>query len=130
MEKYSAQLDFNSDSAVLFTDRNFLVISAHLKSSNLHIAQAQGMFEQLSNILDEHPLLKIMIGIDANHFIPDTHIPFRLVPSNQEKPTTIKKRTYLQAQFKKAGEEVRAVKDHLIAKGHIEEFQIEAIDGK
>lgn len=44
MEKHGKELDFNNDTAFIFTDRHYLLISAHLKSSKLHIEQAKAMF--------------------------------------------------------------------------------------
>lgn len=69
MNKYGQDLDFNSDTSYLFTNKNFLLISAHLKSNNLHFEQAKAMFATLRQIKSENPLLKIMIGMDANHFL-------------------------------------------------------------
>lgn len=48
--------------------------------------------------------------MDANHY-PDEHNfvdedgkqLFFMVPDNPDRPTTIKKRSFLQAQYKKAG---------------------------
>ena len=62
-------MDFNNDTAFIFTDRHYLLISAHLKSNKLHIEQAKSMFETLRKIKEEHPLLKIIIGMDANHLV-------------------------------------------------------------
>jgi hypothetical protein len=115
-------LDFNNDTAFIFTDRHYLLISAHLKSSKLHIEQAKGMFEILRKIKEEHPLLKIIIGMDSNHLVHHENLlndkreqMFFLTPRTQDKPTTVKKRSFMQAQFKKAGLAVSEVKDHIVA---------------
>jgi hypothetical protein len=55
-------------------------------------------------------MLKMIVGIDANHFIKSEDIPESLklnrVPENEDIPTTQKKRTYLQSQFGKSDKEV------------------------
>ena len=68
------------------------------------------MFTKLKQIKEEHPLMRIIIGMDANHFLDQTNLfdpqgrqVFFIAPSVPEKPTTIKKRSFLQAQYKKAG---------------------------
>jgi hypothetical protein len=50
MEKYGKDLDINNDTAFIFTDRHYLLISAHLKSNKLHLEQAKSMFETLRRI--------------------------------------------------------------------------------
>lgn len=136
MERHGKELDFNSDTAFIFTDRHYLLISAHLKSSKLHIEQAKAMFETLRGIKEQHPLLKIIIGMDANHLVKHENLldengrqMFFLTPSQPEKPTTVKKRSFLQAQFKKSGIAVSEVKDHIVASRDIFESRIERIDG-
>lgn len=69
MQRYGKDLDFNGDSAFLFTDRDFLIVSGHLKSNKLHLEQAKDMFKTLERIKEEQPLLKVIVGIDANHFM-------------------------------------------------------------
>jgi len=44
IDKYSEILNFNQDSAFVFTDKNYLLISGHLKSSKVHLEQAKDMF--------------------------------------------------------------------------------------
>lgn len=81
------------------------------------------MFETLKKIKEEHPLLKIIIGMDSNHYLvhhenllnDKGEQMFFLTPSTQDKPTTVKKRSFMQAQFKKAGLAVSEVKDHIVA---------------
>jgi hypothetical protein len=46
-QQYAKELDFNGDSAFLFTDRDFLIVSGHLKSNKLHLEQAKDMFKTL-----------------------------------------------------------------------------------
>ncbi len=41
MEQYGKDLDFNADTSYLFTNKNYLLISAHLKSNKLHLEQAK-----------------------------------------------------------------------------------------
>lgn len=47
MERYKNSLDFNNDTSFLFTNKNYLLISAHLKSKKIHIEQTQEMFKIL-----------------------------------------------------------------------------------
>lgn len=41
MEQYGKDLDFNEDTAFIFTDKHYLIISAHLKSKKIHYEQAK-----------------------------------------------------------------------------------------
>jgi len=111
IKEYAELLDFNNDTAFLFTDKNYLLISAHLKSKKeIYIRQAKEMFATLREIRTNHPLLKIILGMDANHFIDETLLfndehqqQFFMMPSAPDKPTSIKKRSFMQAQFVKGG---------------------------
>ena len=70
MERYGKDLDFNEDSSFIFTDKNYLLLSVHLKAKKqINCVQAKDMFAILKEIKAAHPLLKIVIGMDANHFI-------------------------------------------------------------
>lgn len=75
--------------------------------------------------------MKIIVGIDSNHFLADTqnshleHAPFL-----EGKSTTVKKRSFLQAQFKKAEIAVSEVKDHIISSQEIYKHYIEKVNGK
>lgn len=138
IDKYGDMLDFNNDSVCLFTSRNYLIISAHLKSNKKHLEQAVEMFKALREVRAQHPFIKIIIGMDANHLIHHENLLneegkqiFFLTPSVPERVTTIKKRSHMQAQFKKAGLEVSEVKDHIVSSNPIneEEVWIETIDG-
>ena len=73
------------------------------------------MFEVINEIMNEHPLLKIIIGIDANHFMKnhDTR-GLEVIPATETEHTSTKKRTFVQAQFSKADIMTSAVKDHII----------------
>jgi UDP-N-acetylglucosamine 2-epimerase len=121
MKQYGDKLDFNKDTAFLFTDKNYLLISAHLKSKKeIYLKQAKEMFDTLRQIRTDHPLLKIVLGMDSNHFVDATLLYneqeqqlFFMVPTLPEKPTTVKKRSFMQAQYSKAGVEVSEVKDHV-----------------
>jgi len=42
MEKYGKTLDINNDTAFLFTNKNYLIISGHLKSKKeIYVKQAE-----------------------------------------------------------------------------------------
>ncbi len=47
MQRYEKVLDFNNDTSFIFTEKNYLLISAHLKAKKIHIEQAKEMFETL-----------------------------------------------------------------------------------
>ncbi len=92
------------------------------------------MFDTLERILTDHPMLKFMMGIDANHFIKDESYPdtvnFKRVPENNEIPTTLKKRTFLQCQFDKSNIEVSEVKDMIITNRTVQKYLVENVEGK
>jgi hypothetical protein len=96
------------------------------------------MFETLRTIKAEHPFLKIVIGMDANHFIEGANLMdadgatqlFSIFPATEERPTTVKERTFLQAQFKKAGVRVSEVKDEIVTTNQILESHIEKANGE
>jgi hypothetical protein len=77
--------------------------------------QARDMFQVLGELCDAHPMIKIIIGIDANHFIGSCRTIFmNYAPKNKDEATTLKQRTYLQTQVGKAGEMVRECKDFIL----------------
>ena len=97
------------------------------------------MFSFLKGIKSNPELknLKIVIGMDANNFLAQENLfnekkekVFGMAPDRQNKPTTVKKRSFMQAQFKKAGEAVSEVKDHVASTLPILSYRIERIDGK
>lgn len=71
MDRFAKVLNFNNDSAFIITNRNYLIISGHLKAKKIHYEQAKQMFTTLRSIKKEFPYLKILIGMDSNHFILD-----------------------------------------------------------
>jgi len=137
MEKYASSLDFNKDTAFLFTNKNYLILSVHLKSKKeVNVEQAKEMFAVLNGIKQSHPELKIIIGMDANNYLTqEKYLDSKgktfchMVPQTKEKVTTIKKRSFMQAQFKKAGEEVSEVKDHIASTHPITSYKIEKVNG-
>ena len=88
----------------------------------------------MEKVLTAHPMLKLIVGIDANHFIKSEDIPessnLKRVPEHEDIPTTQKKRTYLQAQYGKANEEVSEVKDLVLTNRTIRAYSIENVEGK
>ena len=121
MEQYGSRLDFNEDTSFLFTDKNFLILSVHLKSKKIHFEQAKEMFAVFKEIKNDHPFLKIVAGMDSNHFLVHDNLldgegkpVFFMTPEIPDKPTTIKKRSFMQAQYVKAGVAVAEVKDHIV----------------
>ena len=74
--------------------------------------------------------LTIIVGIDANHHIRDFDLSFKvnIAPLNPEESTSIKKRSYIQAQLHKADLLVDELKDHIITSLVIETYNIELIN--
>jgi hypothetical protein len=71
------------------------------------------------------------MGIDANHFLNCFKIPYvQITPHVNTKPTTTKKRTFIQAQYKKAGLPVDEVKDHIITNLPLSVASIELADSE
>jgi hypothetical protein len=75
--------------------------------------------------------------MDANHFVETANLMndegqqiFFVKPDIQDKPTTIKKRTFMQAQLKKAGVAVAEVKDCIATTNQIVDARIEKINGE
>lgn len=74
------------------------------------------MFENLNSIKNDHPLLNIIVGIDANQYLGETQgNMFNYVPQKIEQVTSTKKRTHLQAQLKKSGVFTSELKDHILS---------------
>lgn len=64
----------------------------------------------MKTLSDAHPTLKIVLGMDSNHFVNQKHLYnsegtqiFYIAPTSTEKPTTVKQRSFMQAQFNKGG---------------------------
>lgn len=76
------------------------------------------------------PRYELVVGGDINSFIqPDPSFTpvFSHFPYNEYDITTLKKRTYSQAQFNKAEEEVRESKDRIFSTLNIEKGEIRFI---
>ena len=63
----------NNDTAIVITDKNFLLISSHFTSKspgyeNNSTILYEGVNEVISS-WGSDKVLKIIIGVDANHFI-------------------------------------------------------------
>ena len=60
---------------------------------------------------------KIIVGVDANHRIESPKINQQnyIVPNKPEDSSSIKKRSYIQAQMHKADQAVDELKDHIIS---------------
>jgi regulation of enolase protein 1 (concanavalin A-like superfamily) len=75
----------------------------------------------------------VIVGIDANHHIQEFDLPTRqvyVVPVRNSKTTTVKKRSFIQAQIDKAGLMVSDTKDHIITTCEITDYRIELVNGK
>lgn len=126
MEKYDELLNFNKDS-VYVKAREHLFISAHLTSKSINVQQAEEMYKVLDKILEEYPHMKIVVGMDANHFIKE-HGKFTRFPISEKDVTTRKKRTFIQLQYNKSNKLVEEVKDLLVSNLEITKGKIETIE--
>ncbi len=69
--------------------------------------------------------------MDANHFIGGSPFNFlNFVPKSKEEFTTIKKRTFLQVQFRKSDELSRMGKDYVLSNLNIKDYSIIKINGE
>lgn len=101
------------------------MLSIHLTSKSENVKQAEEVFKALEELYDEHPLMKIIIGTDANHFIGGCPTNFlNFVPKTVEEITSNKMRTHVQVQFKKAGDQSKAGKDYILTNLDIKEYRI------
>ena len=70
------------------------------------------MFKVFDSIKNDHPDIKIIVGIDANSFLQNSN--YIIYPNNKNNFTTAKKRTAMQLQTKKSNLLDIKCKDHLI----------------
>ena len=116
---------------IAFVD-NLILISGHLSSKKEK--NPQQVFEMIKSLKKLHmiyPMCHIIVGADANSFVPQTYADYVkekgeviekkdeelglfMYPSHPASFTTSKQRTYLQAQVNKAEEIARVCRDHLI----------------
>lgn len=71
--------------------------------------------------------MKIILGMDANHFIKQ-HGNFSRFPISEKDVTTRKKRTFIQMQYNKSNKLVEEVKDLLVSNLEITKGRIETIE--
>lgn len=59
----------------------------------------------------------IIVGVDANHRLESAKLNHHnyIVPNKPEDTSSIKKRSYIQAQMHKADQAVDELKDHIIS---------------
>lgn len=63
-------INWNNDSVVAFAD-NFLFIGMHLSSKKeKNWDQIKKMTEDLKSLADAYPMCEIIVGGDANNFVP------------------------------------------------------------
>lgn len=73
----------------------------------------------------------LVAGMDSNHFLRNFKLNRHIhkVPNTIHQSTSIKKRSFIQAQLHKADLLVNEVKDHIITTLPIESSWLEVIDG-
>lgn len=69
-KEFRESINWNNDSAVAFAD-NFVFISMHLSSKKeKNWDQIKKMAEDLKRLADAYPMCEIIVGGDANNFVP------------------------------------------------------------
>lgn len=98
-----ARLNWNKDTAICFAD-NLILMSGHLSSKKQkNEGQVEEVLYSINRLKELFPKHEIIVGIDANAFIkPEKFGSFSIYPNKPEIHTTMKKRTWLQPQVKKA----------------------------
>lgn len=73
------------------------------------------MFNTLNQVKSQHSDTVIIVGVDANQFLPmHKHPGFGIYPVEESTITSAKKRTYMQLQTNKANVIVMDCKDLII----------------
>lgn len=80
-------------------------------------------------IMDKYADLDIIVGMDANSFIPGFNERLHMFPDSAEQYTTIKKRTSMQVQTSKAEKLVQENKDAIMTTLPFKMKQILTISG-
>jgi hypothetical protein len=138
--KWKALFNINGDTAVVVTSKGYLLVSAHFKSSAPTFNEQEDELMKVLNLTidyyaDESALkqpLKIIVGVDANHFLTKAkNIKAKTYqyPTKEQDFTTHKKRSYIQAQLKKADKDINEVKDHILTTCPIKEHYVSLING-
>jgi hypothetical protein len=104
-------LDINEDTAIAFTTNNFLLVASHFKSSAPSFDdQEKELLKVLDFVIEYYSSkkIKIIVGMDANHYIKEPKLKQKsfICPDTADKHTSIKKRSYIQAQMHKADQQV------------------------
>lgn len=120
----------------MVTDKHYMLISSHFTSRPAgYLQNEKELSETLSDILTYYNGNKdfnVIIGVDANHFmeVPQIKGSINIVPTDKSHSTTIKKRTFIQAQLHKADIVVNEVKDHILTTLPIQKHRTSLVDGK
>ena len=119
-KKWERLLNMNEDTVMVITEKKYLLVSSHFTSSKEgYLRQEEYLFKVINYMLDyyEKEDFKVVVGMDANHFIasPKLNCKNYIVPRDPSESTTIKKRSYIQAQLHKADQCVNEVKDHIVS---------------
>lgn len=110
-------LNWNSHTSFMFLD-NYFLISGHLNSKKAeNEVNVKELMTVMPAVLDKYHDLEIIVGLDANSYIPDVNkqIPqLNAFPDNSDIFTTVKKRTSMQVQTSKAEKMVQENKDLIL----------------
>ena len=74
-QQWSSILDVNKDTAIVITEDNYLLVSSHFSSKTTEYYQNEAILfkgiEEIMGFSEQNKKLKIIIGMDANHFIQE-----------------------------------------------------------
>ena len=95
-------LDWNKHTCTMFLD-DYFMISGHLNSKKeKNQENVKDLQKIMPTIVERYPELDIICGMDANSYIEPFDKRIFMFPDSPDIFTTIKKRTSMQVQSKKA----------------------------
>jgi hypothetical protein len=129
------QKNFRWAESVAFTGAdNFIFACVHLSSSaDKNKGQIENLKSDLLRLKEYLPKYEIVVGGDLNSFLATDERfgkVFHLYPRYEWEFTTLKKRTYSQAQFHKAELEVKESKDRIISTNNIQFGEVTYFTGE
>jgi hypothetical protein len=112
---------------------NFIFGCVHLSSQlDKNSKQVANLKEDLLKLRNALPRHELVLGGDINSFMESDAAfgkNFHLYPRYEWEFTTLKKRTYAQAQFHKAEQEVKESKDRIISTLNISAGEVRFLNG-
>lgn len=112
---------------------DFIFGCVHLSSQKeKNVVQVSNLKTDLMKLSECLPKYKLVIGGDINSFMANDAIfgaKFHLYPRFEHEFTTLKKRTFAQAQFHKAEEEVKESKDRIMSTANVSFGEVRFLNG-